>query len=129
MDFGLNASRATSPHDPRIARLHQLARLVGRTPLLAVTVRFDGQVRTVYAKAETFNLTGSIKDRMALQVLAQALQTGQLPAGALVAEATSGNAGIAITAMATALGHPVKIFMPDWMSPDMRYQVSNISRP
>jgi cysteine synthase A len=36
----------------------------------------------------------------------------------LVAEATSGNAGIALTAMATALGHPVKIFMPDWMSPE-----------
>jgi cysteine synthase A len=122
MDPGLitasTASAASKSADPRIARLHQLARLVGRTPLLAISLRLDGQLRTIYAKAETFNLTGSIKDRMALQVLSQALQTGQLPAGALVAEATSGNAGIAITAMATALGHPVKIFMPDWMSPE-----------
>jgi cysteine synthase A len=102
--------------DPRWQRLRELAGLVGRTPLLALRLRYRGRETCLYAKAEFFNLTGSIKDRMALHILAAGLRTGQLRQGALVTEATSGNAGIAITAMATAIGHPVKIFMPDWMS-------------
>jgi len=45
--------------------------LVGNTPLLAITCRFKGQERVIYAKAEHLNLTGSIKDRMALYILRQ----------------------------------------------------------
>ncbi|MDH4140601.1 MAG: cysteine synthase family protein [Coriobacteriia bacterium] len=70
----------------------------------------------VYAKAECFNLTGSIKDRMALHMLRRAHQTGALRPGATVAEATSGNTGISFSALGRALGHSVVIFMPDWMS-------------
>lgn len=112
----MSPSTACGHTDKRSARLAELSGLVGRTPMLAIRLRFEGRARTIYAKAEFFNLTGSIKDRMALQILSSALACGQLQPGAVVAEATSGNAGIALTAMATALGHPVKIFMPDWMS-------------
>ena len=62
------------------------------------------------------NLTGSIKDRMALHILRSAYASGQIRAGNTIAEATSGNTGISFAALGRALGHPVKIFMPDWMS-------------
>ncbi|MGE0039612.1 MAG: PLP-dependent cysteine synthase family protein [Vicinamibacterales bacterium] len=93
-----------------------LHRLIGNTPLLAVHVRFRGESRRVYAKLESLNLTGSIKDRMALYVLEQAYREGRIHPGDPIAEATSGNTGIAFAAVGRALGHPVTIFMPDWMS-------------
>lgn len=70
----------------------------------------------MYAKYEPMNLTGSIKDRMALNVFRQAYAAGLLQPGDTVVEATSGNTGIAFAAIGRALGHPVMIFMPDWMS-------------
>jgi len=70
----------------------------------------------VYAKSENLNMTGSVKDRMALHILAEARKRGALREGALVVEATSGNTGISFAAIGRALGHPVAIFMPDWMS-------------
>jgi cysteine synthase A len=93
-----------------------LAPLVGNTPLLAVEYRRNGQDRVVYVKAENFNMTGSIKDRMALHILSKAYERGVLEPGGLVVEATSGNTGIAFSAIGKALGHPVAIFMPDWLS-------------
>jgi len=93
-----------------------LHRLVGNTPLLALDLRFRGRPRRVYAKHESMNLTGSIKDRMALFVLEQAYRDGRIAPGDRIAEATSGNTGISFAAIGRALGHPVTIFMPDWMS-------------
>jgi cysteine synthase A len=62
------------------------------------------------------NLTGSIKDRMALHILKKAYQTDHILPGDTIAEATSGNTGISFAAIGRALGHKVVIFMPDWMS-------------
>src|SRR5512133_3241486 len=100
--------------------LHTLGRLVGCTPLLALDVRLRGEARRIYAKAENFNFTGSIKDRMALHILRKAHETGLLKPGAPIAEATSGNTGISFAALGRALGHPVTIFMPDWMSQERK---------
>jgi cysteine synthase A len=97
-------------------RLTSLGRLVGNTPLLGIHCSFQGQMRVIYAKCEQMNLTGSIKDRMALHILRKAYAAGELHAGDTIAEATSGNTGIAFAALGRALGHPVTIFMPDWMS-------------
>jgi cysteine synthase len=97
-------------------RLHGLRRLVGNTPLLAVHYEWRGHPRTVYAKSENMNLTGSIKDRMALHILDEATRDGRLEPGDTIVEATSGNTGISIAAIGRAFGHPVTIFMPDWMS-------------
>src|SRR5262249_40426176 len=91
-------------------------RLVGNTPLLGIRYRFGGRSRILFAKCEQMNLTGSIKDRMALHILRQAYAAGDLRPGDTIAEATSGNTGIAFAAIGRALGHPVTIFMPDWMS-------------
>jgi cysteine synthase A len=93
-----------------------LKNLVGNTPLLAINCEYRGRPRTIYAKAEHLNLTGSIKDRMALHILERARTSGRLAPGQPIAEATSGNTGIAFAGVGRATGHPVTIFMPDWMS-------------
>jgi cysteine synthase len=97
-------------------RFRALDEMVGNTPLLALRFRLNSQVHTIYAKAEFLNLTGSIKDRMALHVLHEGYRSGDIRLGDTIAEATSGNTGIAFAAIGLALGHPVVIFMPDWMS-------------
>ena len=103
--------------DPAVAsRLEALTHVIGNTPLLAVDFLFRGRPRTLYAKCEQMNLTGSIKDRMVLEVLRDGYATGALQPGDTIAEATSGNAGISCAALGRTLGHPVTIFMPDWMS-------------
>ncbi len=97
-------------------RLVGLSHLVGNTPVLAIDLTFRGEKRVIHAKAENLNMTGSIKDRMALYILRQAYLEGHLEPGGMVVEATSGNTGISVAAIGRALGHPVTIFMPDWMS-------------
>lgn len=104
------------PASPTTTLLRGLARAIGNTPLLAVRCRWRGRERVVYAKYEQLNLTGSIKDRMALHIISVAAASGALRPGDTIAEATSGNTGIAFAALGRALGHPVTIFMPDWMS-------------
>lgn len=102
------------------SRFRELGHLVGNTPLMAIDCVFKGKPRRIYAKAENFNLTGSIKDRMALYILSKATECGALKPGAPIAEATSGNTGISFAAIGRALGHPVTIFMPDWMSQERK---------
>jgi cysteine synthase A len=108
-DIALTASRC-------IERFEGIRGMVGNTPLLAVRLRFRGAPRVVYAKAEQLNLTGSIKDRMAFYILERAYREGRIHPGDVIAEATSGNTGIAFAALGRALGHEVEICMPDWMS-------------
>ncbi|MGY0037984.1 PLP-dependent cysteine synthase family protein [Pedobacter sp. NJ-S-72] len=67
-------------------------------------------------KCEHYNLTGSIKDRIALFTLYHAYKNGMIKPGDEIIEATSGNTGIAFAAIGKAMGHPVKIIMPDWLS-------------
>ena len=90
--------------------------LVGNTPLLELSFRYRGEMRKIYAKAEYYNYSGSIKDRVALHVLKKAYESGQIKPGDTIAEATSGNTGIAFSAIGKCLGHHVVIFMPDWMT-------------
>ncbi|MGA3011013.1 MAG: PLP-dependent cysteine synthase family protein [Terracidiphilus sp.] len=110
----------TLPDEERLTsvqpKLAHLARLIGNTHMLAIDFRFRGQDRVLYAKCEQWNLTGSIKDRMAFHILKTAYLEGAIQPTDTIAEATSGNTGISFSALGHALGHPVKIFMPDWMS-------------
>ena len=93
-----------------------LSCMIGATPLLEIKFQYRGEERLIYVKAEHYNLTGSIKDRMALHILEKAYELGSIHPKARIIEATSGNTGIAFSAIGRALGHPVTIFMPDWMS-------------
>ena len=97
-------------------RIHGLSSLIGNTPLLEIELEYKGEKRKIYAKAEYLNMTGSIKDRMAFHILSKAITEGNLKPGDPIIEATSGNTGISIAGIGRALGHPVTIFMPDWMS-------------
>ena len=97
-------------------RLGGLRNMVGNTPLLAIDYAYRRMPRRLYAKAETLNMTGSVKDRMALHVLRRAYEKGAIKPGALIVEATSGNTGISFAAIGRALGHPVAIFIPDHLS-------------
>jgi cysteine synthase A len=109
----------------QLARFAALARVIGNTPMLAIDFSFRGRPRTVYAKCEHLNLTGSIKDRMALHILRTAYASARLKAGDNIVEATSGNTGISFAALGTALGHPVTIFMPDWMSTERKQLIQS----
>lgn len=90
--------------------------LVGNTPMLELKYQYKGRPGSIYVKCEQYNLTGSIKDRMALYILYKAYAQGDIQPGDTIVEATSGNTGIAFSAIGRALGHPVKILMPDWLS-------------
>jgi len=101
-------------------KFQALRRLTGNTPLLGIHFRYRGITRSIFAKSEQLNMTGSIKDRMALHILRKAYQEGKIHPGSVIAEATSGNTGISFAAIGSVLGHPVSIFMPDWMSHERR---------
>lgn len=102
--------------DLRNSKLREFSSMIGNTPLLEIEFTFQGEKRVLYAKAENLNMTGSIKDRMAFHILDQGYTRGDLKPGDLIVEATSGNTGIAFSAIGRALGHTVVIFIPDWMS-------------
>ncbi|MDR2131120.1 MAG: PLP-dependent cysteine synthase family protein [Odoribacteraceae bacterium] len=97
-------------------RLLGLKSIIGDTPLLKIHYTYKGERRSLYAKAEYHNLTGSIKDRMAYHILKHAYSSGELRPGMHIMEATSGNTGISFSALGRAMGHEVTIFMPNWMS-------------
>lgn len=91
-------------------------KLIGNTPLVKIQVKYNGVIRDIYAKLEYYNLTGSIKDRMAEYVIRKSYESGLLISGMPIVEATSGNTGISFAALGALYGHTVHIFMPDWAS-------------
>lgn len=114
---------------PRAAarRFESLRCLVGDTPLVEIRCRFpDGTRARVFAKHEATSFTGSTKDRMALRILEEAWTKGLVHEGTELVEATSGNTGIAFAAAGRAIRHPVRIYMPDWMSPERRQLIESL---
>jgi cysteine synthase A len=103
-----------------------LANLIGNTPLLEIEFLYKGKPGRIYAKAEDLNLTGSIKDRMAFYIIKEAYEKNVIKPGYRVIEATSGNTGISFSAVCRALGHPVTIFMPDWMSDERKNLIRSL---
>lgn len=97
-------------------KLSRIKGMVGRTPLLEICFEYKGMPRRIFAKAEFLNLTGSVKDRVACHIMERAYQRGEISPTDVIAEATSGNTGIAFSAVGSFLGHKVIIYMPDWMS-------------
>ncbi len=102
------------------ANIKGLKSLIGNTPLFEIEFLFKGKSGRIYAKAEHLNMTGSIKDRMALHIIRESYRKNLLKPGTRIVEATSGNTGISFSAVGRALGHPVTIFMPDWMSEERK---------
>ena len=90
--------------------------LIGNTPLL----QYDNEFCTVLCKIEGKNPGGSVKDRVALYMIEEAEKQGVLTPGTRIIEATSGNTGIGLCAIAAAKGYPMTIVMPDTMSMERR---------
>jgi cysteine synthase A len=99
-----------------LKRFDGIEPLIGNTPLLEIHFKYKGAPRRVFAKAEWYNMTGNIKDRVAFYILKRAYETGAITRGDVIVEATSGNTGISFSAIGRYLGHRVVIYMPDWMS-------------
>lgn len=97
-------------------KFKNIKKMIGSTPLLEINLKYKGENRKIYAKAEYYNLTGSIKDRVAFYIIENAYKKGTIKENDIIAEATSGNTGIAFSALGSYLGHKVIIYMPDWMS-------------
>jgi cysteine synthase A len=106
-----------------IDKLKELNNLIGNTPLVGIRYRYKGKISTIYSKCEYYNYTGSIKDRMAYYILEAACKKGELTCGTTIVEATSGNTGIAFSALGSFLGLKVKIIMPDWMSAERKNMI------
>lgn len=85
---------------------------IGNTPMLEIEYLYNNKVKKFYAKLESYNLTGSIKDRTAYYILQKAIKEKRLKPGQPIAEASSGNFGIGLAAIGKLLGHEVHIFMP-----------------
>jgi len=97
-------------------KFSHLWHLVGNTPMLELKYTYKEKPSSIYVKCEHYNLTGSVKDRMALYIMYQAYKNGKIKPSDVIVEATSGNTGIAFAAIGKALGHQVIIMMPDWLS-------------
>ena len=103
-----------------------ITQLIGGTPLLElVNYEKDHQLNTkILAKLEFFNPAGSVKDRVAAAMIADAEASGVLNPGATIIEPTSGNTGIGLAAVGTAKGYHVILTMPETMSVERRMLVA-----
>jgi len=101
-------------------RFADLWHMIGNTPMIKLCYRYKGKNSFICVKCEQYNLTGSIKDRIALYILQEAYKKGKILPGHKIVEATSGNTGISFTAIGRALGHKVQIIMPDWLSQERK---------
>ena len=96
--------------------------LVGHTPLLELThIEKELNLKAkIIAKLEYFNPAGSVKDRIAKEILDDAEASGKLVKGATIIEPTSGNTGIGLASVAAARGYKIIIVMPETMSVERR---------
>lgn len=105
------------PWDPRIQALvdrYPALRAVGNTPLIPVDIlRHELPEIEVFAKLESLNPGGSLKDRPVLRMLLAALDDGRLKPGKTVLDSSSGNAGIAYSMIGRIIGVPVEIVIPN----------------
>ena len=97
-----------------------LEKLIGNTPMIKVNYDYEGKQGSIYTKLEFYNYSGSIKDRMAFYLIKKEKENGNLNEGQAIVEVTSGNTGIAFSAIGALMGHDVHIFMPDWVSIERR---------
>ena len=90
--------------------------IIGNTPMIKIKYKYKEKNKQIFVKLEYYNLTGSIKDRVAFYMINNAKAKGILKEKQPLIEATSGNTGISLSAFGAYYNHPVYIFMPDWAS-------------
>ena len=97
-----------------------IGKLIGNTPMIKINYEYEGKQGSIYTKLEYYNYSGSIKDRIAYYIIKKEKENGNLADGQAIVEVTSGNTGIAFSAIGALCGHEVHIFMPDWASLERR---------
>lgn len=101
---------------------NDLTELIGNTPMMRLDAlaKSEGAKANIIAKLEYFNPAGSVKDRVAFNMITEAEKSGKLKPGATIIEPTSGNTGIGLAAVGTARGYKVILTMPETMSVERR---------
>lgn len=94
--------------------------LIGETPLVRINRLTEEKDAQIWAKLESFNPGGSVKDRIALHMIRDAEERGLLEPGGTIVEPTSGNTGVGLAMVAAALGYKLIICMPETMSAERR---------
>jgi cysteine synthase len=103
--------------------------LVGDTPLIRLRrIERDLPGVELYAKAEWQNPGGSVKDRPALRMIQEGIASGQLVAGKVILDATSGNTGIAYAMMGAAMGYSVTLCVPENVTPERKRILPRLRR-
>jgi cysteine synthase A len=95
---------------------HDITELIGGTPLVRLNQLSPPDGATIYAKVESFNPGGSVKDRVCLNMINEAERTGRLKHGATIVEPTSGNTGIGLALVAAVRKYKLILVMPESMS-------------
>ncbi|MGM0471670.1 MAG: cysteine synthase A [Bacillota bacterium] len=101
-------------------KVDNVTKLVGQTPLVKLNRLVDSDAADVYIKLEAANPGGSVKDRIALNMIESAEEEGELESGGTIVEPTSGNTGIGLALVGAAKGYEVILTMPDSMSLERR---------
>ncbi len=91
---------------------------IGHTPLVEMPRLSPSRSVRLFAKLEDHNPTGSVKDRIARSMVEQAERDGSLRPGMTILESTSGNTGIALAMVGRVKGYPVRVVMPDNLTPE-----------
>lgn len=100
--------------------VHSVTDLIGETPIIRLTKVVPADAAEVYVKLESFNVGGSVKDRIALNMIEVAEQEGKLKPGDTIIEPTSGNTGVGLAMIAAAKGYKAIFVMPNTMSLERR---------
>lgn len=100
--------------------VNNVTELIGETPLLKLNRVVPDGAAEVYAKMELSNVGGSVKDRIALNMIEAAEKEGKLKEGDTIVEATSGNTGVGLAMVAAAKGYNTHFIMPDTLSKERR---------
>ena len=104
--------------------IHSITEAIGNTPLLKLEKLSKECNANIFAKCEFFNPTSSVKDRIALGMIEDALQNGVIKADTTIIEPTSGNTGIGLAAVCAAKGIKLILTMPESMSIERRKLMS-----
>jgi cysteine synthase B len=91
---------------------------IGNTPTVELQNMSPKESVRIFAKLEGQNPTGSVKDRIALKMIEQAEQNGEISPSRTILEPTSGNTGISLAMVARVKGYHVKVVMPENVSPE-----------
>ena len=103
-----------------VKSVETITELIGNTPLVKLNRLVSDDSADVYVKVESFNAGGSVKDRIALNIIETAEKDGSLKPGDTIIEATSGNTGVGLSLVGAAKGYKVITIMPESMSIERR---------